>query len=85
MLDWRPEKLPGIRPKHEKVVVIKNMFDPKEFEVRAALTCADSFHQFVSDFLPVSSKMVLTSAHRKVVDLRLPIVTAVHRHCFVDI
>ena len=32
LLDWRPEKLPGERPKHEKVVIIKNMFDLKEFE-----------------------------------------------------
>ncbi|KAI2809166.1 HIV Tat-specific factor 1 [Blomia tropicalis] len=32
LFDWRPEKLPTERPKNEKVVVIKNMFDPKMFE-----------------------------------------------------
>lgn len=32
LFDWRPDKLTGERPKHEKVVVIKNMFDPKIFE-----------------------------------------------------
>lgn len=32
LLDWRPDKLPGGRPKSEKTVVILNMFDSKEFE-----------------------------------------------------
>jgi len=32
LFDWRPDKLVGERPKQEKVVVIKNMFDPKMFE-----------------------------------------------------
>ena len=34
LLDWRPDKLPGTRPKNEKIVVIRNMFDSKEFDVR---------------------------------------------------
>lgn len=35
LFDWRPEKKlePATRPKNEKVVVLKNMFSPKEFEV----------------------------------------------------
>ncbi|XP_055334305.1 HIV Tat-specific factor 1-like [Paramacrobiotus metropolitanus] len=37
LLDWRPDKLAGTRPKNEKVVLIKNMFDPKEFEKDPAL------------------------------------------------
>lgn len=32
LFDWRPDKLPTERPKHEKVVVIKNMFDISIFE-----------------------------------------------------
>lgn len=32
LLNWSPEKLPGERQKHELVVIIKNMFDFKEFE-----------------------------------------------------
>lgn len=32
LFDWRPEKLRGMRDKHESTVVLKNMFDPKEFE-----------------------------------------------------
>ncbi|CAC5380857.1 HTATSF1 [Mytilus coruscus] len=34
LFDWRPEKKlePATRPKNEKVVVLKNMFCPKEFE-----------------------------------------------------
>ena len=28
---WKPEKLRGMRDRHEKVVVIKNLFDPEEF------------------------------------------------------
>lgn len=33
LLDWRPDKLRGERFRHERVVIIKNMFDPKQFEV----------------------------------------------------
>lgn len=32
LFDWRPDKLKGERGKNEKVVIIKNMFDPKMFE-----------------------------------------------------
>lgn len=32
LFDWRPDKPRGARMKHEKVVVLKNMFDPKTFE-----------------------------------------------------
>lgn len=32
LFDWRPEKLRGMRLKHESTVVLKNMFDPEEFE-----------------------------------------------------
>ncbi|XP_064489495.1 17S U2 SnRNP complex component HTATSF1-like isoform X2 [Ornithodoros turicata] len=32
LFDWRPEKLRGMRLKHENTVVLKNMFDPEEFE-----------------------------------------------------
>ncbi|XP_045197517.1 HIV Tat-specific factor 1-like isoform X2 [Mercenaria mercenaria] len=32
LFDWRPDKLRGARQKHEKVVVLKNVFDPKTFE-----------------------------------------------------
>lgn len=35
LFDWRPEKKlePSTRPKSERVVVLKHMFDPTEFEV----------------------------------------------------
>ncbi|XP_050028144.1 17S U2 SnRNP complex component HTATSF1 isoform X1 [Dermacentor andersoni] len=32
LFDWRPEKLRGMRDKHESTVVLKNMFGPQEFE-----------------------------------------------------
>lgn len=32
LFDWRPEKLRGMRGKNESTVVLKNMFEPKEFE-----------------------------------------------------
>lgn len=32
LFDWRPEKIRGMRDKHESTVVLKNMFDPTEFE-----------------------------------------------------
>lgn len=32
LFDWRPDKLKGEKGKNEKVVIIKNMFDPKIFE-----------------------------------------------------
>lgn len=34
-LDWRPEKQGDTRKRHEKVVIIRNMFHPSDFEVRA--------------------------------------------------
>lgn len=37
LFDWRPDKLRGQRLKHERTVVMKNMFDPKEFEQDATL------------------------------------------------
>lgn len=33
-LDWRPEKQGEARKRHEKVVIIRNMFHPSDFEVR---------------------------------------------------
>ncbi|XP_028322735.1 17S U2 SnRNP complex component HTATSF1 isoform X2 [Gouania willdenowi] len=31
-LDWRPEKQGDVRKRHEKVVIIRNMFHPSDFE-----------------------------------------------------
>ncbi|TRY99279.1 hypothetical protein DNTS_022828 [Danionella cerebrum] len=36
-LDWRPEKSQDARKRHEKVVIIKNMFHPSDFEARVNL------------------------------------------------
>lgn len=33
-LDWRPEKQGEARKRHEKVVIIRNMFHPSDFEVQ---------------------------------------------------
>lgn len=32
LLDWRPDKMRGEREKHERVVIIKNLFEPEEFD-----------------------------------------------------
>lgn len=32
LLDWRPDLLRGMRYKHEKTVIIKNMFNPDDFK-----------------------------------------------------
>lgn len=32
LFDWRPDKMRGERAKHERVVILKNLFDPKTFE-----------------------------------------------------
>ncbi|KAK7066632.1 HIV Tat-specific factor 1, partial [Halocaridina rubra] len=32
LFDWRPEPLRGQRQKHERSVIIRNVFSPKEFE-----------------------------------------------------
>ncbi|CAL1573167.1 unnamed protein product [Knipowitschia caucasica] len=32
MLDWRPEKQGDVRKRHEKVLIIRNMFHPSDFE-----------------------------------------------------
>ncbi|KAL4648269.1 HIV Tat-specific factor 1-like [Arapaima gigas] len=31
-LDWRPERMAELRKRHERVVIIQNMFHPKDFE-----------------------------------------------------
>ncbi|XP_076875625.1 17S U2 SnRNP complex component HTATSF1 [Brachyhypopomus gauderio] len=31
-LDWRPEKKGEVRKRHERVIIIRNMFHPKDFE-----------------------------------------------------
>ncbi|XP_014290410.1 17S U2 SnRNP complex component HTATSF1 [Halyomorpha halys] len=37
LFDWRPEKIVGERAKHEKVVIIKNLFEPKIFDEDVSL------------------------------------------------
>ncbi|CAG9841207.1 unnamed protein product [Diabrotica balteata] len=37
LFDWRPEKKLGDRAKHERVVIVKNLFDPKIFDVDVGL------------------------------------------------
>lgn len=37
LFDWRPEKLRGERSKHERVVILKNVFDPKIFDENVSL------------------------------------------------
>ncbi|KAH9508976.1 HIV Tat-specific factor 1 [Bulinus truncatus] len=37
LFDWRPDKLPFQRAKHERIVILKNMFDTKEFDVNPTL------------------------------------------------
>lgn len=32
LLDWRPEKMRGERSKHERVVILKNLFSPELFD-----------------------------------------------------
>lgn len=37
LFDWRPEKLIGEKAKHEKVVIVKNLFDPSIFDTDVSL------------------------------------------------
>lgn len=37
LFDWRPEKMRGERSKHEKTVIIKNLFHPDIFEKEVQL------------------------------------------------
>lgn len=37
LFDWRPDKLRGERSKHEKVVIVKNLFDPAIFDKEVSL------------------------------------------------
>ncbi|XP_063217321.1 17S U2 SnRNP complex component HTATSF1 [Bacillus rossius redtenbacheri] len=37
LLDWRPDMLRGERPKHERVVILKNLFEPSLFEKNVPL------------------------------------------------
>lgn len=37
LFDWRPEKLRGERAKHERIVIVKNLFVPSMFDVDVGL------------------------------------------------
>lgn len=37
LFDWRPEKKIGDRAKHERIVIVKNLFDPKIFDTDVGL------------------------------------------------
>lgn len=37
LFDWRPEKVIGDRAKHEKIVIIRNLFDPSIFDTDVGL------------------------------------------------
>jgi HIV Tat-specific factor 1 len=37
LFDWRPDKLRGERSKHERVVIVKNLFDPTVFDKEVSL------------------------------------------------
>lgn len=37
LFDWRPEKLRGERSKHERVVIVKNLFEPSLFDKDVSL------------------------------------------------
>lgn len=37
LFDWRPDKLRGERSKHERVVIVKNLFEPSIFEKEVSL------------------------------------------------
>lgn len=37
LLDWRPEKMRGERAKHERIVIIKNLFTPELFDAEVHL------------------------------------------------
>jgi len=44
-LDWRPEKQGDARKRHEKVVIIQNMFHPSDFEVSTQTHTHGTFRQ----------------------------------------
>lgn len=37
LLDWRPERMRGERAKHERIVIIKNLFTPEQFDAEVHL------------------------------------------------
>lgn len=37
LFDWRPDKMRGERSRHERIVIIKNLFDPSTFDERVDL------------------------------------------------
>lgn len=51
LFDWRPEKMRGERGKHEKTVVIKNLFEPELFDREVQLIL-----EYKSDLLEECSK-----------------------------
>lgn len=37
LLDWRPDKMRGERSRDERIVVIKNLFEPQLFDAKCEL------------------------------------------------
>lgn len=48
-LDWRPEKKAENRMRHEKVVIIRNMFHPSDFEVQTRTVPVQWSHTWLND------------------------------------
>lgn len=64
LFDWRPEKPVGEKAKHEKVVVIKNLFEPSIFdtEVSLILEFQEDLREEVSK-LGVVRKVIIYDRH----------------------
>ena len=37
LFDWKPERAPGEPQRHERVVIIKNLFSPEDFDKEVSL------------------------------------------------
>ena len=64
IFEWQPEKLRGERSKRDKVIVIKNLFSPSEFDVNPAkiLEYSNSLRERCSKFGQVR-KVVIYDKH----------------------
>lgn len=59
LFDWRPDIAPGARLRHERIVILKHMFDVKEFEVGEIFRIPINSLQFTTGSLAETLLMIV--------------------------
>jgi len=72
-LAWEPDQLRGERPKRDKVIVISNLFDPKDFDRKPELIleCSSTLRETCSKFGNVRKVVVYDKHEQGVAQVRV--------------